>query len=238
MAEQDGLVNRNVAAIAEGPKMDHREGRTMTPAQARRFLAACRTQRLGAAYSLALFAGLRRGEVIGLQWSDIRIDGDQATVKIQRQLVRDKTGLHLVELKTKGSRRTLHLSAPLVEVLECHRGRQGAEKELRDNAWSNDWNLVFTSTYGMPLDPGEFGKGVSGITNEAELGHWSIHELRHTCASLLFSMNVPLDVVADQLGHASVGVTKDVYVHLLPGVSEVASRAMHELLYDDIDGVD
>ena len=233
MAEQDGLVTRNVAAIAEGPKLPHREGRTMTPEQALIFLAACKEHRLGAAYTLALLLGLRRGEILGLVWSDIEITQDAVVLTVRRQLVRDNSGVHLSDLKTKGSRRTLHLSPPLVDLLEGHRRDQEEEALLRGDAWGNDENLIFTSTYGRPLDPGDFGKGVPRITEKAGLGHWSIHELRHSCASLMFSMDVPLEAVADQLGHASIGVTKGVYVHLLPGSRAKAAKAMEELLYKD-----
>jgi integrase len=233
MAEQDGLVPRNVAAIAEGPKMDLREGRTMITGQARTFLEECKLHRLGAAYSLALTLGLRRGEIIGLKWSDIELKDGAVTLTIRRQLVRDKTGVHLSDLKTKGSRRTLHLSAPIVELLERHHQRQEAEELVRGDVWENTENLMFTSTIGTPLDPEDFGKRVSLITGEAGLGHWSIHELRHTCASLLIAAGAPLEAVSDQLGHASLHVTKDVYVHMLPGSREKTSKAMEDLLFRD-----
>ena len=233
MAEQDGLVTRNVAAIAEGPKMPLREGRTMTPEQAQIFLTACKEYRLGTAYALALLLGLRRGEVIGLKWTDIELSQDVVEISVRRQLVRDDAGVRLSELKTKGSRRTLHLSAPLVDLLECHRRQQDKEARLLGEHWRNAEDLIFTNTHGEFLDPSDFGKGVPRITGKAGLGHWSIHELRHSCASLMFSMNVPLDAVSDQLGHASIGVTKGVYVHLLPGSRVKAAKAMEELLFKD-----
>jgi integrase len=233
MAEQDGLVTRNVAAIAEGPKMGLREGRTMTPDQARIFLEACKEHRLGAAYTLALTLGLRRGEIIGLKWSDIDLNDGVVSLTICRQLVRDKSGVHLSDLKTKGSRRTLHLAIPLVDLLERHHHRQEAEALIRGEAWRNSESLIFTSTIGTFLDPEDFGRRVSAITTKAGLGHWSIHELRHSCASLLFAADVPLEAVSDQLGHASVHVTKDVYVHLLPGSRAKTSKAMEDLLYKD-----
>ena len=104
---------------------------------------------------------------------------------------------------------------------------------LRGDSWRNEEGLILTSTSGLPLDPGNFGRGVPRITEKAGLGHWSIHELRHSCASLMFSMDVPLEAVADQLGHASINVTKGVYVHLLPGPRAKAAKAMEELLYKD-----
>ena len=233
MAEQDGLDQRNVAAIADGPKMYVREGRTMSLEQARAFLEECRQHRLGAAYTLALTLGLRRGEIIGLKWTDVERKDGAATLTIRRQLVRDKTGLHFSDLKTKGSLRTLHLSPPICDLLEHHRQRQEAEALARGRVWRNTEDLIFTSTIGTPLDPEDFGKRLSPISTGAGLGHWSVHGLRHTCASLLFAADVPLDAVSDQLGHASVRVTKDVYVHLLPGSREKTAKAMATLLYED-----
>ena len=91
---------------------------------------------------------------------------------------------------------------------------------------NNGANLIFASPFGKPLDPSDPGKGVPRLAKKAGLGHWSIHELRHLCASLMFSMNVPLEAVSDQLGHASIGVTQGVYVYLLPGSRAQAAQAM------------
>src|ERR1019366_6578101 len=71
ISERDGLLSRNVAAIAEGPKLDHRDGRSLTPEQAQVFLEAVVDNRLEAAYVLTLALGLRRGEVLGLTWDDV-----------------------------------------------------------------------------------------------------------------------------------------------------------------------
>src|ERR1039458_7964906 len=128
-AEQDGLLSRNVAAIAEGPKLEHREGRSLTPEQAQNFLEAVVDNRLEAAYVLTLALGLRRGEILGLSWDDVVHAENAVVLTVRRQLVRDKSGVHLSDLKTVGSRRTLHLSTPLVEVLERHRMRQEADRK-------------------------------------------------------------------------------------------------------------
>jgi integrase len=233
IAEQDGILSRNVAAIAEGPKLDHRQGRTLTPEEARAFLQAVKGNRLEAAYVFTLSLGLRRGEVMGLSWQDVAAAEGGVVLSISRQLVRDKTGVCLRELKTAGSRRTVHLSAPLVELLDHHRVLQEAEELVRGSRWHNDHDLIFTSTIGTPLDPEQFGRTVPKLCKEAGLGHWSIHELRHSCASLLLAMEVPLEVVAEQLGHASIRVTKDVYGHLLPRSRAKAAEAMRVMLFDE-----
>ena len=233
LAERDGILARNVAAIAEGPKLDHREGRSLTPGQARTFLEAVVDNRLEAAYTVALALGLRRGEILGLAWEDVAHTEDVVALTVRRQLVRDKSGVHLSDLKTVGSRRTLHLSVPLVELLDRHRRRQVAEEVVRGKRWNNEWDLIFTSTIGTPLDPEQFGKSVPKICESAGLGHWSLHELRHSCASLMMAMEVPLEAVSEQMGHASIRVTKDVYGHLMPKSRAKAAEAMRSVLFDD-----
>jgi hypothetical protein len=147
--------------------------------------------------------------------------------------VRDPDGLHLVNLKTKGSRRTLHLSRPIMVLLDHHREQQQMEASAMGSAWSNEHDLVFTSLTGGPLDVDAFGKSVPRIANAAGLGHWSIHELRHSCASLLLHEEVPLEVVSEQMGHTSIRVTKDVYGHLMPRSRARAAEAMRGVLFED-----
>jgi hypothetical protein len=99
--------------------------------------------------------------------------------------------------------------------------------------------LVFTSTIGTPLDPEVFGKSVPRICKAAGLGHWSIRELRHSCASLLLAMGVPLEVVSDTLGHTSIRVTMDVYGHLLaPAKMEAADAMQRALWLEDLQDFD
>ena len=93
---------------------------------------------------------------------------------------------------------------PVVEALRAHQARQEAERTTA-RVWRNPADLVFTSTIGTPLDPEVFGKSVPRICKAAGLGHWSIHELRHSCASLLLAMGVPLEVVSDTLGRVDPG---------------------------------
>ena len=182
---------------------------------------------------IALSLGLRRGEILGLSWNDIEAAEGTVVLHVRRQLIRDNSGVQLVDLKTVGSRRLLHLSRPVIETLERHRARQEAEELVVGRRWANEHELIFTSNIGTPLDPEAFGRTVPKICKEAGLGHWSIHELRHSCASLLIAMEVPLEVVAEQLRHASIRVTKDVYGHLMPRSRARAAEAMRSMLHDD-----
>jgi integrase len=230
-AEQEGMVARNVAAIADGPRVSRREGRTLTPEEARRFLEAVRGHRLEAAYIVALALGLRRGEVLGLCWSDIDLVSDAPAIHVRRQLLRNRAGLGLSDLKTAGSRRTLYLSEPVANALSGHRVRQDRERTTAGPLWIDQHGMVFTTPVGKPLDVDGFGKSVPKISESVGLGHWSIHELRHSCASLLLAMGVPLEVVSETLGHASIKVTKDVYGHLLAESKIKAAEAMRKALW-------
>jgi integrase len=230
-AEQEGIVGRNVAQIADGPKVPRREGRTLSPDQARAFLGAVKGDRLEAAYVIALALGLRRGELLGIAWRDMELDGPTPLIRIHRQLLRlQGKGVVLSDLKTAGSRRTLHLSEPVVSVLRAHAARQDHERRSA-RIWRNPAELVFTTTIGTPLDPEAFGKTVPKICKSVGLGHWSMHELRHSCASLMLAMGVPLEVVSDVLGHASIRVTMDVYGHLLAPSRMQAAEAIRRALW-------
>lgn len=236
-AEADGLVQRNAAAQVDGVRLDHREGRTLTPGEARRLLEHVREaeHEHEALIALLLSVGLRRGEALGLGWADVKLGDKVASIRIARALKSDATGaLYLAEPKTKGSRRTIHLAPGLVDVLRRHRARQRAERLAFGPDWGGRWaedDLVFTSSIGTPLDPTRVTRIVREITTKAGLGPWSPHELRHSAASLMLAAGTPLKVVSETLGHASIRITADTYAHLLDEARVEAAEAMQGALW-------
>lgn len=230
-AEQEGLVTRNVAAIAEGPGVRRKEGRTLTPAEARSLLVAARGERLEVAITVALSLGLRRGEILGLRWRDLDLEGSPGTVVVQNQLQRGRSGLVLTDVKTMRSRRRLHVPDQLVEDLKRHKAKQSADRLLLGAEWRDEWGLVFTTPFGTPIDPRNFSRLVNELCIRAGVGRWSTHELRHSCASLLLAQGVPLEVVSETLGHSSIRVTKDVYGHLMAPARALAAEAMQQTLW-------
>lgn len=243
-AEQEGLLTRNVAAIADGPKLDRVQGRTLTVEQARALIETARTpllsetrqpgrrsraaERLFPAIVLALAVGLRRGETLGLRWADVELDATPPVAHITQQLVRrpNGLGLGLVELKTRRSRRSVALPEFVVSALRSHRAAQAVERLALGKAWRDTHGLIFTTPIGTPVDPRNFNKIVSDVAKRASLGHWHPHELRHSAASLLLAMGVRLEVVSEVLGHSSIRITKDVYGHLMPEAKSEAAEAM------------
>jgi integrase len=117
-----GSVNRNVASLTRGPRQPRQVGRTLTPSQARTFLASLRGHRNEALYSLMLSTGLRRGEPLGLRWDDM--DLDEEILIVRRQLKREGGCLIVADTKTTRSRRAVHLPSPMIGVLRAHRPRR------------------------------------------------------------------------------------------------------------------
>lgn len=236
-AERGGLVIRNVASLSAPPKLAQADGRSLTIDQAHALLAAARDDRLSACYLLMLAYGLRRGEALGLAWTDL--DYDAGTLAVRQGVKRNslqpnadgsypegrRTRLVLGVLKTPKSRRTLTLTAPLLDALRTHRARQAAEKLALGALWQ-EHGLLFPSAVGTPLDPNNFARSFHALCAAAGLGRWRPHEARHSAASIMLAQGTPLHVVSEVLGHSSIAITKDVYGHLLGGEKRAAAEMM------------
>lgn len=244
-AEAEGMVARNVAALADGVKVGTREGKALTAEQARTFLTYLADtsrgevspptpERLAAAYTVALSLGLRRGELLALTWDDVDLDGDPARVTVRQALKRQQGGLVLEEPKTRQSRRTIHLPASVVASLRRHRVAQAAEQLKAGELWEPlplGADLVFRTEIGTAVDPDNFRNLTYRLTTGAGIGRWSPHQLRHSAASLLLAQNVPLKVISEVLGHSSIRITSDVYAHLLDEAKAEAATAMECALW-------
>ena len=209
-----GLVARNVAALVSPPHVEAYEGRSLTVAEAKAFIAACRGDRLEALYIVALGLGLRQGEVLGLRWEDV--DVENAVLRIRQQVQRGDGALKLVELKTKKSRRTLPLPPFAVTALREHRARQLAER-IRAGARWKDLGLVFSTSVGTPLDARNVTRLFTALrTSVKDLPDFTFHDTRRTCSSILLALGVHPRVVMEILGHAQIAITMEVYTDVVP----------------------
>lgn len=211
-AERWGIVARNVARLTDGPKLARSEGRTLSPLQARELLEAARGDRLEACYVVLLALGMRKGEALGIAWTDV--DLDKGLLTVRQALKRVGGAIMLGEVKTAGSRRTINLPEEVVGVLRSHRARQAAERLAAGPSWSES-GLVFTTPVGTPIDPSNFRRQFDKVCAKAGLVGWHPHELRHSAASIMLAAGVPLEVVSRVLGHASIRITADVYGHIM-----------------------
>jgi integrase len=198
--------------------------------EARRLLDVARGHRFETLYVLAIHTGMRRGELLGLKWDDV--DLENATVRVRRTLTRIDNGrrLALGPPKNKQSRRTVRLTERAVEALRSHLERQLGEIEALGDLYK-DQGLVFTTEAGTLINPSNLRqRSLAPLLKRAGLPQITFHDLRHTCASLLFQRNVHPKFVQELLGHASVAITLDTYSHMLPGMGGEAAEAMGEVL--------
>jgi len=224
--ERYGYLSRNVAKLVDLPPAPHREGRSLTVEQARKLLDAAKGERLEAAIVCGLMLGLRPGELLGLSWSDIDLDASRLSVR--QSLKRERGVLRLGAPKTPKSVRTLDMPRLAADALRTHGVRQAQDRLIAGPAWAGS-DFVFSTEIGTPVDPSNFRRTFGRITERAGLGHWHPHELRHSAASLLSAAGIPIETVADVLGHSSTRTTSEVYRHQVEESLNAAVLPMMEL---------
>jgi integrase len=222
-----GIIVRNAAALSEPPRVENYEIQPITPEEARKFLDAIKEDRLEALFTVALALGLRRGEALGLRWQDISFE--QRTLRVNNSIQRINGKLLLSELKTKNSRRVLHMPELLVRKLREHRGRQLEDKLLAGSRWHEN-DLVFPSSIGTPLEPRNLNRHFDQLLSKAGMHHFRLHDLRHYCASLLLAQGVAMKVVSEILGHTQISTTADIYTHILPEIKKEALDLIGRIL--------
>jgi integrase len=226
-AVSDGLIPRNAADV-KAPRPAPEEMRPLSEGEARTLLEAARGDRFEALYALAITTGLRRGELLGLRWDDVDLEG--GTLRVGRALVREG-GRHAVgETKTRRGRRQVRLTPRTVNALKAHRKRQ-LEEKLRLTGLYEDSGLIFATQRGTAVNPENLiRRSFKPLLNRAGLPDIRFHDLRHTCATLLLARGVHPKLVQELLGHATIAMTLDTYSHYLPSMGDAAASAMGDAL--------
>lgn len=225
-AVDEELLSRNVARLVQLRVTDDRKVRSFTRDEALRFLRAAEDHRLYALWAVALAMGLRRGEALGLAWSDVDLENGRLTIR--QALHRVDSELRLEQVKTEGSVAVLPVPAPLVSILRGHRTRQLEERFIAGVQW-RDTGLVFTTAGGGFLEPRNVNRTFHSLCARAEVPQLRVHDLRHSCATLLFTMGVPPATVQRILRHSSITVTTGTYVEVIEAVQRDALDSMGTL---------
>ncbi|MGP3773215.1 tyrosine-type recombinase/integrase [Streptomyces sp. SDT5-1] len=231
-AMREELIARNVARIVETPTVTPKEVRPLDPAEVRLLLKTARPHRLYALWLLLVSTGLRRGEALGLTWSDIDLTNGQ--LRVRRNVQRIRRELLFGTPKTTRSIRTVPLPRHLVRALTQHREQQERERKVAGKKWQpapgQPEGLIFTTVTGRVTDPRSLNRMLTILCRDANLRRVRVHDLRHTCASLLLSQGVDARTIMETLGHSTITMTLDTYAHVMDTTLRAAAERMDDAL--------
>jgi integrase len=226
-----GQLSRNPLDAADPPRAKAdgaKEMKTWSKEQLRAFLDAVRDDRLSPLWHVIAMTGMRRGEAIGLRWSDVDLEAGRLSVR--RALIPINREVVVSEPKTAKGRRAVALDPGTVEVLKTQAARQLDEQK----EWDEDWvetGLVFTAENGGALDPESVSRYFRQAVKKAMLPKIRLHDLRHTHATLALQAGVHPKVVSERLGHATISITLDTYSHAIPAMQEEAAALIAGLVF-------
>ncbi|MFF2189162.1 tyrosine recombinase XerC [Streptomyces sp. NPDC058155] len=236
-AVREDELPRNVARNVELSLGNRREIEPLSSTEGRQLLAAARDNRLWAAYELAVRIGLRRGELLGLRWSDL--DLYEGVLTVRQALQRVGGELLFVAPKTQRSARRVALPAECVTALRAQRAQQLADKKAAGDKWKGEGHgLVFTTKNGTPIEPRNLNRSFEALCGRAGVRKVRFHDLRHTCASLLHEQGADARMIMEVLGHSSIRVTMDIYTFVRLDSQRSAFDRVGDALRGDGNGRD
>lgn len=229
-AVKEQVVVRNIMDAVSKPKPVRHQIQPLTIEQIKTFLKFASGHRFELAYSLECYTGLRRGELLGLRWQDV--DFDKGTISVRQSLIRTRQGLMISEPKTDNAIRVIPLPSEQLDRLSDSKKDQDKKRALAGKAYTNH-DLIFCNDFGHPIDPRNFVRQFERLLAKAKLPKISFHDLRHSHATMLLTLNEHPKVVQERLGHSTIAMTLDTYSHVLPGLQQRATEKINDALKDD-----
>jgi integrase len=215
-----GVLLKNPAAQVKPPRPEQREIKILGKEEIGTVLKAAKQTSLYLPVLVAITTGLRRGELLGLRWSDL--DLKAGTLTVNQSLERLKGKISFKAPKTKTSRRSITLPAITVQALQEYRAAQ-AEERLKFGLGRDPRGLVFTRADGESLDADSLTKAFGRLVLATKVTPISFHGLRHTHISHLLMDGVHVKVVSERAGHANVNITLSVYATYIPSMQADAA---------------
>ena len=210
-AVQDGLIRTNPAEGCKLPPKKAREMQVLARDELQRFLIQAQAEGYYELFLLDLATGLRRGELLALQWDDLDFETGVLTISKQVSLVRGKIVMSVP--KTKSSIRKLVLPPAVVQVL----------KEYRESVHSR-WMFPSPVLEDLPLNPGSVYDRLQLILEHANCKQVRFHDLRHTFATLALQNGMDVKTLSAMLGHVSAATTLDIYTHITDDMQRAAAE--------------
>ncbi len=222
-----GVVVRNVANDAEPPRADRKIMNTLSLEETKRFLDTASKTDHYTFFATLLYTGLRHGELLVLRWRNL--DLENAKLMVVESGHKLHNGKYIIkEPKTPKSRRMVVLPKSLVELIKAYRADQELLRVQLGVTLSAD-DFVFIRPDGSPMNPHAITLAFRRSIKRAGLKNIRLHDLRHTHATMMLQANINPKIVSERLGHANIGITLDIYSHVLPGMQEAAAEKFEQL---------
>ena len=211
LAVRNKLIQSNPCQFVVLPQCERFESQFYTEAQLKALFSALKDDPILPMVRITAWYGLRRSELLGLQWDSIDLEAGTMTIrhtvsKVTEVVAKDKT-------KNASSRRTFPLTPEAVEIFtkakeQEERNRAMFGREYQENPY------VFKWPDGHPYSPDYISHHFAKVLKRHGLPHIRFHELRHSCASMLINMGFTLKDVQEWLGHSDIKMTANIYSHL------------------------
>ena len=217
-AKKTRLIKDNPAEWVEKPKKQKFIGSFYNKDESMALLAAMKGCSIETPLMFAIYLGLRRSEIVGIKWS--AIDWTNKTLAINHKIVPvNDSGKYRLDasdtLKTKSSYRTMPLDDTFITYLAELKAKQEANKELCGNGYCYDYDgYVCVNDIGELITPNYISAAFKKLLSKNGLRHIRLHDLRHSCASLLLSLDYSLKDIQVWMGHGDIGTTMNIYAHV------------------------
>lgn len=228
------LIGRNPCDTVRNVRLPEQEGNIWEPPECEAFLEVARSSRYYVAYYMTLNLGLRIGELRGLKWEDFSLMGGVMYVRVQRQNTSDASTP--IFGPTKGKKdRVLDVTDDVVQLLQQHKLEQDERRVKLAEQWQ-DHDLLITTGHGTPISTSRLRQTFYKLAQDAKLPFLKFHELRHSAGSIWLARGMTLEQVSFRLGHSSVRVTENVYLHQLKKAPQPFGMSMARMLKGEAKG--
>ena len=217
-----------VKSVMNTPKPKRFKGSVYSGEEILELLLIAKDTRLEVPIALAAVCGLRRGECLGLTVDDI--DFENQIITINKQLIDIENKAVLGEPKSEESNRLVSAPVEVFEIIERHLKRNMRNKNLLGHEYE-DHRLVVCNDNGTPIRPVYFSKNFAKFITKHGMKQIRFHDLRHSCASLMLKSGVAMKTASQILGHSSIGITADLYTHVLQETKKEAALQVGRELF-------
>lgn len=221
------LILYNPAAAAIKPKSEKYKAKFLNPKQIEQLLILVKDNVIELPVMLGAVYGMRRGEVLGLKWSNV--DFERRTITVAETLQQHIGGNYTDKPKTESSYRTLPMTDNVYDILSEHRERQKQRAQIMKSYYKNS-DYVCTWADGKVISPNFLTKEFHKILLKSELPLIRFHDLRHSVASNLLDNNFSAVQVGDWLGHSSPATTLNFYAHASTSSKIEISNALQDMI--------